>query len=191
MRNSPSGNSSNYQEQNTRFKDQLYESIAVEADTIPRINNKLYKLQKALRRKEVECISSNSDITFITYLSKICKEIMVNNIDLERLEKSGNNLSQKIAQIESVLSNENPILILALRIQQAYSIKHTLVKQEEEFSYAFGGFSESSGMDFLAQSPIHRQEDLSNGKFCLIVTEIIDNLFEESDKQSIEEGNIL
>jgi len=155
------------------FPNDMERFSKAEANTIPRVNNKLYKLQKTLKQKEVETLASTNDIAFVHSLSALCKEIMVNNIDLPKLDISGDKLLTLIRKEEQhrYTPEEDPnyLMMLSQLIYQTFTKKQELVKQEEEYSYAFGGFTEESDPGFLMNSSIHQQQELSNGKQLLLI----------------------
>lgn len=127
----------------------------IETDTIPRVNQKLYKLIKALKHKEVEWIADRDDITFVHSLSSFWKEIMINNIDLEKLERSGERLKDwaDIYEHNSEINQHTDSLIIISQIlSQIYDKKLELVRQEDEFSSAFGGFDNASSDYYGANS---------------------------------------
>lgn len=138
----------------------------VETDTIPRVNQRLYKLIKALKRKEVECIRSSIDVNFVHSLSSMCKDIMVNNIDLQKLERSGEKLGYSIYnyehQIRAKTSHTDSLLIIANLMHQIYGNKRELVKQEEDFYYAYGGFDQPSD-DYIPVSQPQAYEGVRLG----------------------------
>jgi hypothetical protein len=127
----------------------------IEADTIPRVNQKLYKLIKSLKHKEVEWIGDTDDITFVHSLSSLCKEIMVNNIDLEKLERIGERLkdwSDNYEKNRNASQRSDSLLITSQILSQVYDKKLELVRQEDEYSSAFGGFENTSSENYPANS---------------------------------------
>ena len=70
---------------------------------------------------------------------------MVNNIDLQKLDHSGEKLLNNLTNFEKQRENKNSsqkesLLIIAHIMLQVFERKRDLVKKDEEYSYAFGGF---------------------------------------------------
>ncbi|CAI2369466.1 unnamed protein product [Moneuplotes crassus] len=153
-------------------------------ETIPRINQKLYKIMKSLKHKETEtmCDSQNidifnrssfsssfqpsqtlsSDITFVHSLSSLCKEIMINNIDLDKLDLTGSKLIEQVQNFEmnnDGSDNRESILIIAQTLLQIFESKRTVVansfdciSDQDQDSYVYGSYANYSMEDY-AQSP--------------------------------------
>ena len=112
----------------------------VDGVTIPRINQQLYKLLKALKNKEIEWIGSNKEIKFLQSLQGICKDLMVNNIDLQKLESTGEKLQYLTDTFEANHTQKyskqgKSILIIAHIMHQIFWNKVILIQQEDEWSY--------------------------------------------------------
>ena len=81
---------------------------------------------------------------------------MVNNIDLESLDQSGNKLSQLCQNYDNNKGNTDQsesLSILSQIMAQIFQSKRELVRKEEEYSYAFGGFDNYSEEEYQQPSP--------------------------------------
>ena len=112
----------------------------IDGVTIPRINQQLYKLLKALKNKEVEWVGSNKDIKFLQSLQSIWKDLMINNIDLQKLEQTGEKLQYLTDSFEEIQEQKwtkqgKSILIIAHIMHQIFWNKVILIQQEDEWSY--------------------------------------------------------
>ena len=83
----------------------------LDTDTIPRVNQRLYKVHKALKSKEIECLDKKSS-KLVQSLQLLCKSLMTNNIELDKLERTGSKL-KSIGKFNDILkllfSGENKL----------------------------------------------------------------------------------
>jgi hypothetical protein len=80
---------------------------------------------------------------------------MVNNIDLEKLERIGErlkDLSDSYEQNSNISQRSDSLLITSQILSQVYDKKLELVRQEDEYSSAFGGFENTSSDNYPANS---------------------------------------
>ena len=114
----------------------------LQSDTIPRINQRLYKLLKALKNKEIEFVGHES--SYLQSLQSIGKNLMINNIDLKKLEDTGRSLSDlgkfiaynySLEEKGSELKSKQiqSIMIIAKVMLQCYNSKRMLMEQDDEF----------------------------------------------------------